>query len=69
MQVGISSMHLNSSPSSTTAKCTRYTAAGLKSWSVILILRCNLFQMTLILKLLMIYQKILITAFQQISED
>jgi hypothetical protein len=28
-----------------------------------------LFQMTLILKLLMIYQKILITAFQQISEE
>jgi len=47
----------------------RYTAAGLKSWFVILILRCNLFQMTLTLKLLLIYQKTLITAFQQISED
>lgn len=46
-----------------------YTAAGLKGWFVILILRCNLFQMILILKLLMIYQKTLITEFQQISED
>jgi len=70
MQIGFFSIHIkiSISASSAMAKCVHYVAVSQTEELICdLILRSSIFQRTLMLKLLMIYQMILTTVFQNIS--
>jgi hypothetical protein len=70
MQIGFFSIHLKISvlASTTMAKCGHYVAMSQTEELICdLILSSSVFQRTLMLKLLMIYQMILTTVFQNIS--